>query len=337
MFDRKRYYIIAIVAFTLLIGYLHYFTPSKDHTLHNIQTELHYIPLLLGALVFGLKGAVLTFILVTALYLPYFLATWTDPFFSIINRLLHILFSGFFAFLAGFLIDRERRHREQSEKDRNLASIGQVATTIVHDLKNPLITILGFTRRIQEGKGNLDNAVQAIMDSARNMQRIVYDVLDIAKPIRLTFRKEDIRGIINRAYDSCKTKAEARGIILSMDMPAESVNIVIDGFYIERAIVNLINNAIDASGKGKRITIRTAFEKNFWVVRIKDYGSGMDNETLRNIFVPFYTTKRVGTGIGMSIAKKIIEGHQGNIRIDSQLRAGTEIIIEIPDKLMGEK
>ena len=128
------------------------------------------------------------------------------------NRLLLILLSGFFAFvvacLAGFLVDRERRHREQSEKNRYLAGIGRVATTIVHDLKNPLLTILGFTKRIRDGKGNMDNALQAITDSARNMQRIVNDVLDFAKPIRLTFKEEDVRGIINRACVFCKTTAE---------------------------------------------------------------------------------------------------------------------------------
>ncbi len=336
MFDRKKYYIIIIVVSTLLIVYVHYSTTSKNHTLHNIQTELHYIPLLLGALVFGLKGAILTFIFITALYLPYFFATWTDPFLSVTNRLLHILLSGFFAFLAGFLVDRERKHREQSERDRYLASIGQVATTIVHDLKNPLITILGFARRIQEQKGNVDKAAQVIMDSAHNMQRIVYDVLDFAKPIRMALKEEDIRSIINRACDSCRTKAEAREVIFSIDLPADPVNIVIDRFYMERAIVNLVSNAIDAS-KGEKVTVQVVFKKDYLVIRIKDNGSGMDKKTLENIFVPFYTTRSVGTGIGMPIAKKIIEGHEGKIRIDSQVGVGTEIIVELPYKLRSEK
>ncbi len=337
MFDRKRYYIIIIVVSTLLITYLHYWTTPQNHILHNIQTELHYIPLLLGAIVFGLRGAVLTFIFITLLYLPYFITSWTDPFLSVINRLLHILLSGLISSLAGFLVDRERRQRRESEKDRYLADIGRVATTIVHDLKNPLITIMGFARRIQEGKGNIDQAVQAIIESARNMQRMVLDVLDFSKPIRLTLGEEDIGDIVNRACDSCRTRAEGEKVALSVDLPAEPVKLLIDGFHLERAIVNLINNAIDASREGGEVTISAVSDRDHMVIRIKDHGAGMDSETLKKIFVPFYTTKRVGTGLGMSIVKKIIEGHQGRIRIDSQPGAGTEAIIQLPYELTGEK
>lgn len=97
-----------------------------------------------------------------------------------------------FAFLTGFLADRDKRHQKQSERDRLLASIGKVSTTIVHDLKNPLITILGFAKHIREGKGNPDVAIQAIIESARNMERIVNDVLDFTKPTRFELKEEDI-------------------------------------------------------------------------------------------------------------------------------------------------
>ena len=340
MFDQKRRYIIIIGFFTLLIGYLHYSTSPENYILHEIQTQLHYIPLLLAALVFGLRGAVLTFAALTVVYLPYFFIIWKYPFFST-NRLLLILLSGFFAFvvacLAGFLVDRERRHREQSEKNRYLAGIGRVATTIVHDLKNPLLTILGFTKRIRDGKGNMDNALQAITDSARNMQRIVNDVLDFAKPIRLTFKEEDVRGIINRACVFCKTTAERQKVTLSTDLPEEPLNALIGGAHMERAIINIISNAIDASGKGEKVTVAAAHGKNGLIIRIKDYGSGMDRETLDNIFVPFYTKKPVGTGLGMPIAKKIIEGHQGRIDIATQMGVGTEMIIELPYQLTEKK
>ncbi len=338
MFNGKKYYIIIIIVSALLITYLHYWTTPKNHILHNIQTELHYIPLLIGAVVFGLRGAVLTFIFITLLYLPYFVTSWSDPFLSVINRLLHIVLSGLISSLAGFLVDRERKQRRQSEKDRYLADIGRVATTIVHDLKNPLITIMGFARRIKEGKGNTGEAAQAIIESAGNMQRMVFDVLDFSKPIRLTRGEEDIGEIINRACDSCRTRAEGEKLALSVDLPDKPLKLPIDGFHMERAIVNLINNAIDASREGGEVKISAVHDKNALIIRIKDNGTGMDRETLEKIFIPFYTTKRVGTGLGMSIVKKIIEGHQGTIRINSQPGAGTEAVIELPCcELSGNK
>ncbi len=335
MSDGKKYYIVIIVVSALFITYLHYWTTPENHILHNIQTELHYIPLLLGAIVFGLRGAVLTFIFITLLYLPYFITSWSDSVLSVINRLLHILLSGLISALAGFLVDRERRQRRQSEKDRYLADIGRVATTIVHDLKNPLITIMGFARRIKERKGDIDQAVQAIIESAGNMQRMVFDVLDFSKPIRLTLGEEDIGSIINRACDSCKTRAESERVALSVDLPDKPLKLLIDGFHMERAIVNLINNAIDASREGGEVRISAVYDKDALILRIKDHGTGMNRETLEKIFIPFYTTKRVGTGLGMSIVKKIIEGHQGTIRINSQLGAGTEAVIELPYESTG--
>ncbi len=337
MVNKKKYYIIVIAVFSLFIIYLHYTTSPGDHTSHNILTELHYIPLFLGALIFGLKGAILTFIFITALYLPYFFATWTDPFVSVLNRFVHILLSGLFAFIAGFLVDRERKHREQLEKNRYLAGLGQVATTIVHDLKNPLITILGFARRIRDGKGDINAASQAVINSAEDMQMTVHDVLDFNKPIQLVFKEDEVKNIINRTCECYRTKAEEKGVKLSINLPVNPVNIVIDRHHIERAIVNLINNAIDASSKGQNVIIKAESEKDCLVIRIKDYGSGMDKETLENIFIPFYTKKSTGTGLGMSIAKKIIEGHNGKIHIKSQPGLGTEVIIELPYNLEGDK
>jgi len=312
-----------------MITYLH-MSIFQEQSPYIVLEELYYIPLLLGALFFGLKGAFLTYLFVSAFYLPYFFGSWATTFLSLFDRLLHLLFSGIFASLAGFLVDRHRRHQKQSEIDRYLAGLGQAAATIVHDLKNPLISILGFAKRIREGKGDISAATEVIEESAQNMQRIVDGVLDFAKPIRLELKKEDIHRVIQRACDSCKIKAEERDVILSADVPTDPVNIEIDSFNLQRAIINLINNAIEASPKGQHVIIRTETEKNHVAVKVKDFGSGMDRETLENIFVPFYSKKNTGTGLGMTIVKKIVDGHHGKIQAKSQPGLGTEVIIELP-------
>jgi len=99
-----------------------------------------------------------------------------------------------------------------------------------------------------------------------------------------------------------------------------------------RALVNLINNAIEASGKGQSVIISASDEKNYLRIKIEDHGSGMDKETLEKMFVPFFTKKAGGTGLGMSITKKIIEGHHGRLRIDSYPGKGTEVILGLPYK-----
>jgi signal transduction histidine kinase len=329
LFGRRRYNIIFIIVATLLTASLHYIT-TADHILHNIHTELHYIPLILAAIIFGLRGAIFTFILLTALYLPYFFSTWDDPALSIINRLVHMALSGLIACLAGFLVDREKKHRRQSERDQYLAGLGQATAAIVHDLQNPLISILGFARRIREGKGSTDEASAVVLTSAEKMQKIIHDMLDFAKPIRLELGNENINSILKNAVASCKIKAEDRQIKLISDLPAELDKIVIDGLQMERTLVNLINNAIEASGSGQSVSICATGDKDSIVVRIKDSGVGMDRETVENAFMPFFTRKPSGIGLGMAIAKKIVEEHQGTILINSKKTFGTEVMIVLP-------
>jgi signal transduction histidine kinase len=329
MLNKKIIYITVIIASTLLITYFHLWL-FRGPAPYIVLEELYYIPLLLAAFMFGLKGTLLTYFFVSILYLPFLFGQWTATVLSLIDRILHLFFTGIFVLLAGLLIDRERRREHQLEKDRYLTGLGQVAAAIVHDLKNPLISILGFAKRIREGKGDVSAAAEVIEDSAQNMQRIVDGVLDFAKPIRLELKKEDIHRVIQRACDSCKIKAEESEVILSVDVPTDPVNIEIDSFNLQRAIINLINNAIEASPKGQHVIIRTETEKNHVGVRVEDFGSGMDRETLENIFVPFYSKKNRGSGLGMAIVKKIVDGHDGKIQVKSQPGLGTEVMIELP-------
>ncbi len=112
---------ITIVVFTLFITYLHYSSIGAGHAIHNIYRELYYIPVLLGALAYGLKGAALSYFLVFGLYLPYVLMNFSGPLFIEVNRLLPLLLQGLFAFIAGYLVNREKTQRMQLEKNRYLA------------------------------------------------------------------------------------------------------------------------------------------------------------------------------------------------------------------------
>jgi two-component system, NtrC family, sensor histidine kinase HydH len=327
MMPQNRLPAIAVAVITLFITYLHYLSTGAGHALHNIYRELYYIPVLLGALAYGLKGAALSYLFVFALYIPYVIMTWPGTLINETNRLLPLLLQGLFAFIAGYLVDREKTQRTQLEKNRHLTEIGRIAAVIVHDLKNPLIAILGFAERIREGKGKTDTAVRVIIDSAEKMQKIVNGVLDFAGPIQLNRKEEDIRNIVKRGVDSCRMKAEQRGVVVSTDLPPAPVNMSVDSFHMERALVNIITNAIEASARDQSVVLNMTSNKGIITIRIKDQGSGMDAVTLEKIFTPFYTKKSSGSGLGMPIAKKVIDGHRGKIQISSKPGQGTEITI----------
>jgi signal transduction histidine kinase len=329
----RGYYAIVIITVSLFITYLHYSTFPGDHAHHEIYRELYYVPVFMGALAFGLRGALLSYMLVLALYTPYIFMSWTGDVTSEVSKSLHLLLQGILSLTAGRLIDRDKKHREQLQKERYLSGIGQAATAIVHDLRNPLVTVQGFARRLQEGKGNRDSNIREIIDSARSMDRIVNDVLDFARPIQLELREEDLRHVVGRPCDVCRTKADQEGVTISCDLPPAPVRAIIDRGQMERALMNFLSNAIEASSKGQTVILRTELSASRVTISVKDHGSGMDGETLENIFIPFYTRKSKGTGLGMAIAKKIVDDHKGTIHVKSEPGKGTEVKIELPQAL----
>ena len=326
---KKNYYILAIVSVTLLTTILHFATMGKFSP-YVVLEELFYLPLLLGVLRFGPCGAIVTWLFVSAAYTPFFFAPWTTNSTGYVDRGLHLVLTGVIAVVVGLLVERERRNSAQVERERYLAGIGRVATVIVHDLKNPLISIMGFARRISEGKGNNVQASRTIMESAQTMQKIVNNVLDFAKPMQLDVKECNIMETISNAVEACRTKALERGISLTTNSPAEPITARIDGFYIKRALINLIDNAVDASHNNEQVLITIDSDRKGLFIIIKDRGEGMAGETLTHLFEPFYTTKSAGTGLGMPIARKIFEEHGGALSISSKQGIGTEVIVQLP-------
>lgn len=332
MLEKNKYLVMVTAGiFSLLVTYLH-ITSGWGLSPDIILEELYYIPLLLGTLLFGLRGAISTYVFVSLLYLNYLSGISKANVWVMADRLLHLFTTGLFAIIAGLLVERERRLQRQVEKEKYLSNIGRVATAIVHDLKNPLIVVSGFAKRIRDGKGNITEAAQTIIESATNMQKIVHDVLDFSKPIQMELKETDLRDIINSVVESCRIKAEEKGVMLSLEMPSDHVYIPIDSLKMQRALINLVNNAIEASAEKQRVILTVSVKKKSIMITIGDAGSGMDKETLENIFIPFFTKKTGGTGLGMAIAIKVVEGHHGNIIVDSKVGEGTQIAIELPLK-----
>ncbi len=313
---------------SILITEAHFFF-LKEQSPHVVLEELFYIPLLLGAFRFGFRGGLMTYLFVSLCYLPFFFGQWSATFLNLLDRVFHILFSGVFTLTAGFLADRQKSMQKQLTKESYLAGLGQAAASIVHDLKNPLIGILGFAKRLQEGKGDIQLSAKAILESGQCMQKIVTDVLDFSKPKQMDVKEEDLVSVLLQASEVCKEKAAQKGVVVTANMPKPPVPFSMSAHHFQRALVNLIDNAIEASSKGQQVEISLEVGGGSAVIRIKDNGKGMSKETMENIFVPFFTKREGGTGLGMSIAKKVLDAHNGKIRLTSQPGKGTEVAIRL--------
>ena len=327
---RRNVNILIIATTSAVVTYLNYVT-MQGTTTGVVLDELYYLPLLLGVVWFGLKGGIFVYLLVSASYIPFLFDALGTTFLHMVDKVMHFIATAAFVLVAGLIAERERKRQERVEQERYFAGIGQASTVIVHDLKNPLISIQGFAQRILQGRGDAEQAARVILDSAETMQRIVNDVLEFARPSRLNLCECDVRQCIRGACEACLIKADEKGVTLAEQLPPKPVMREVDCYMLQRALVNLLDNAVDASPPGESVTVTATVEQKCLIVGIRDQGAGMDQETLDNLFTLTYTTKTEGTGFGVPIAKKIIEAHGGTIRIASRKGSGTEVIIDLPE------
>jgi signal transduction histidine kinase len=314
----------------LVITYLHYITTYGNRHLHSIYAELHYIPLLLAGLLFGLRGAIFTSLMVALLYGGYMITDWRGASLWFVDNSIHIIFPAIFALLVGFLVDLRNAHRRQLEQNRYLSGLGQAAAVIVHDLKNPLLNLKAAIRRLETGTTTCEQVVTAMGEALGKMERVMDGALDFSKPLQLNRREEDAGVLIKELLETSTAKAEQEGVGLSISVPGQSLIVTVDPAYLERALVNLVNNAIEASQRGQNVSIRLLKRNETAIIKIRDHGKGMDKETLKNLFIPFYSKKGSGTGLGMAVARKIVEEHQGRITVNSRPASGTKIAIHLP-------
>ncbi len=328
--NRRTGVAVLIGLSVVVITYLHHITAHGNEHLHSILAELHYIPLLLAALLFGFRGALLASFAATLLYSGYMIADWRGASLALLDNSIHVIFPAVFALVIGFLIDLKNTHRRQLEEHRYLSGLGQAAAVIVHDLKNPLMNLKAAIRRLEKGTATGEQVAAAVGETIQKMEQVMNGTLDFSKPLQLDRREMDAAILVKELLQDSIPKAEQEGIGLVISVRDEPLIISVDPAYLERALVNLVSNAIEASQKGQSVSIRLSRNNDRAVIEIRDHGKGMDKETLKNVFIPFYSKKSSGTGLGMAVARKIIEEHDGRITLKSRPAAGTKITISFP-------
>jgi signal transduction histidine kinase len=227
-------------------------------------------------------------------------------------------------------VDLRNAHRRQLEQNRYLSGLGQAAAVLVHDLKNPLLNINAAIRRLEKGTSSSEEAVTAIRGAVGRMEQIMNVALDFSKPLQLNRKEQEATALIRELLQTSTTKAEQEGVELTINVTEQSLMVMVDPLYLERALVNLVNNAIEASQKGQSVSVVLRKRNDMAIIKIRDHGRGMDEETLRHLFIPFYSKKSSGTGLGMAVAKKIVEEHEGRITVKSRPAAGTKIAVHLP-------
>lgn len=238
---------------------------------------------------------------------------------------------------------------EEARKDR-LALLGSFAATLAHEIKNPLFGIRGSAQLLLrnaskthdsaiEGENDVQKFSRLIIEESDRLKNILDEILNLAKPRKAILKDINIHEVIEKA--TALIENIDNDISINKTFDPSLPNVRADAEQIIKVIINLVKNAIEAVADcdTKEINILTEAvtdfrliseektEKRFIVIKIIDSGIGMDKDAIDKIFTPFYTTKKQGSGIGLSLSHMIIKEHGGLLKINSKINSGTEVAL----------
>jgi signal transduction histidine kinase len=230
-----------------------------------------------------------------------------------------------------------RFQREMSQRER-LSSLGRLSTVIAHEVRNPLMIIKAALHTLRQGDVQpavLREAAGDIDEEVARLNRIVNDVLDFARPIRYQLSRTDLNALCR---ESATAAQAAPGAGVQLDLDASLPPVTTDPERLRVALINLVVNARQAiEGQGPTgVFLSTRSAADGVTITIADNGVGINGADLQRVFDPYFTTKRGGTGLGLPIAKNIIEGLGGAITIASAPGRGTEMRIQLPFDVPGD-
>lgn len=228
----------------------------------------------------------------------------------------------------------EELFSKQMEKAEHLASIGELAAGLAHEIKNPIAGMKGALEIINQKTDSSDPNKEIFTEMLLQIEKInnvIHDLLSYAKPKEISMNLVDPNEAINNAIKLARTQVIDKEIDIRFKSLTNGTLALIDADKIQEVMLNLMVNSISAINYKGRISIEL-HEKNQKELEIlfSDDGMGIKKEHLPQIFNPFFTTKNQGTGLGLSICKKIIEAHNGSIEVESKAKEGTTFSIRLP-------
>lgn len=225
--------------------------------------------------------------------------------------------------------------KKEIEKSKRLASIGGLAAGVAHEIRNPLSSIKGFATYIS---GRYDHVpedkkmAEVMIQEVERLNRVVGQLLELSKPLNIEKKPFSIATLISHSIKVIERSTEKKNIRIDVREIPPLPLINIDSDMMNQVFLNLYLNAIEAMPDGGTLTIEAAQESVSGMLRVtvEDTGRGIDKEDLAHVFDPYFTTKQSGTGLGLSIIHRIIESHNGEISIESELDKGTRVTILLP-------
>ena len=228
------------------------------------------------------------------------------------------------------MTDDLTRHQQEHVRSQTLASVGQVAAGVAHEINNPLGVILGYARLLRRAPSTDPEGLRIIEDEAVQCQRIVQGLLALARPVRPGTESVDLGEVTRDALARLRAAGTLDGRRIEVACAPEPVLTTGDEAQLRQVVGNLLTNASQATAHGGTIRASVSYAKEQALIVVEDSGPGIAAEVMPRIFDPFFTTKAEGVGLGLSIAQATVDAHGGRIEIGAASIGGARIVVMLP-------
>jgi two-component system NtrC family sensor kinase len=329
---------------------------------HDIYAIIFFYPMISAAIVYRLKGVLISGIAFLGVIIPQALLFGHDLV-SLMRTLIFALFafliSGLGATLLNYIehqveaykeivslneelnqyIERLQKTQQQLIQAAKLGSIGELSAGVAHELNNPLAGVLVYTRLIKDklardsfNKEQLMGSLDKVESAIEYCTGIIRGLLDFARQSPPLLRPVTVSRAVDKAMSLVGHQAKIKRIeVISEENPALPL-VVADFNQLVQVIINLLVNGIDAMQEGCKMTIRTSGDNGWVRISVSDTGCGITTENMEKLFTPFFTTKEdvKGVGLGLAVSYGIIERHGGRIEVQSEVGRGSTFTIVLP-------
>jgi PAS domain S-box-containing protein len=229
-------------------------------------------------------------------------------------------------------ISEKKRTEEMLHHQDKLAAVGQMAAGIAHEIRNPLTSLKGYAEFLQmdEKDPERQEYFDIISDEIERINSIVEEFMMLAKPNAVLLKNQNILEIITKVLSLVEPDAIKRNIQLHFEATIDKLIVAADENKLKQVLLNFIKNGMEAMNLGGDLFVSVSLQNENAIISIRDTGVGIPEEQLERIGQPFFTTKKLGNGLGLMVSFTIIESHHGSVQIESEVNKGTTFQIILP-------
>jgi signal transduction histidine kinase len=357
-----------IVALLALCTAAHFLLPHHLMEYHEFLFKVTYVPIILSALWFGVRGGLITSVATSAVYLVHIQYQLGGCLFSTnLGWTLDLVLYNGIAVVTGILSQAQARARrraeelaeeqsalrrqlessyqtlrrqteellettEQLQRAERLAALGELTASIAHEIRNPLSGISGAAEIISRKDVAPETRAEfsdILKKETARLNQAVHNILNFARAHKVKSEEADLTELIRRVTALVAKEAQQHSVAMEQDVAA-GLRVRTDALLLEHILLNLLLNAVQAMPEGGLVTVGAQTERQKLRLEVRDNGPGIPTEIQEKVFAPFFTTRPGGTGLGLAIARRIARGMGGEIRLESVVGKGSTFRVELP-------